>query len=429
MMAPLSLQRTRWSLPLIYTAGVLLVLSGTLAMFLGAMQPPMADFRAMTLFLGGTAAISLAAGLIVYQFGWIHLSPRLGWTLLAVCVLSNALTFLNVWWTARLMFFNEHDLMLATILLLYAGGIATALGFFISAAITDVVSQLSAGARSIANGRFGVRVEVRGRDELAQLATAFNQMAAQLGEAEQRKQELEKLRRDLIAWVGHDLRTPLASVRAMVEALADGVVQEPETAMRYLRTAKRDIGQLSALIDDLFDMAQLDAGGLKLDKRPNSLSDLLSDTLESFHGQAADKGVQLTGMAAPGVDPVLIDARQMGRVLNNLVSNALRHTPAGGQVRLHAYPSRDGIHVEVSDTGEGIRPDDMPHIFEQFYRGEKSRSRATGGAGLGLAIAKAIVEAHGGQIRAESRMGQGTRFMVVFPVGGRGGHPLVRRGM
>jgi signal transduction histidine kinase len=383
----------------------------------------------MTLFLGGTAAISLAAGLIVYQFGWIHLSPRLGWTLLAVCVLSNALTFLNVWWTARLMFFNEHDLMLATILLLYAGGIATALGFFISAAITDVVSQLSAGARSIANGRFGVRVEVRGRDELAQLATAFNQMAAQLGEAEQRKQELEKLRRDLIAWVGHDLRTPLASVRAMVEALADGVVQEPETAMRYLRTAKRDIGQLSALIDDLFDMAQLDAGGLKLDKRPNSLSDLLSDTLESFHGQAADKGVQLTGMAAPGVDPVLIDARQMGRVLNNLVSNALRHTPAGGQVRLHAYPSRDGIHVEVSDTGEGIRPDDMPHIFEQFYRGEKSRSRATGGAGLGLAIAKAIVEAHGGQIRAESRMGQGTRFMVVFPVGGRGGHPLVRRGM
>jgi len=411
-------------------AGVSVVLAATLAIFWASMAPPLADFQAMTLFLAATASLSVLAAFVAYQLDWIRWSPRLSWTLTASYLLSSILTFVNVWWTARLMFINQHDLTLATILLVFAASIAVALGYFLSAAVTDKIAALGRGANAIAHGQFATRVAVDGRDEVAGLARSFNAMAAQLDAADRKQQELDQLRRDLIAWIGHDLRTPLTSVRAIVEALADGMVEDPETRLRYLRTAKRDIGALSNLIDDLFDMAQLDAGGIQLERGLNAISDLLSDTLESFTATAADKGVALSGLAAPGSDPVFVDARQISRVLNNLVDNALRHTPAGGAVKLHAYPARTGVVVEVSDTGEGIRPEDLPHVFEQFFRGEKSRSRATGGAGLGLAIAKAIVTAHGGAIRAESTVGQGTRFVFTLPQTAQAalGHPLRRSG-
>jgi signal transduction histidine kinase len=215
--------------------------------------------------------------------------------------------------------------------------------------------------------------------------------------------------------VGHDLRTPLASTRVIVEALADGVVDDPETAQRYLRTAQRDIQSLTLLIDDLFDLAQMDAGGLKLERQPTSMADLVTDTVESFGALAGQRGVALRGSAEPGVDPALVDARQIGRVLANLVGNALRHTPPGGVVTLRAWLVDGRVQVEVADTGEGIPIDDLPRVFERFYRGEKSRSRATGGSGLGLAIAKAIVEAHGGQITVESQPGDGARFSFFLP--------------
>jgi len=242
-------------------------------------------------------------------------------------------------------------------------------------------------------------------------------MADQLRTAAQKQQELDHMRRDLIAWVGHDLQTPLASIRAIVEALADGVVDDPETASRYLHTAQRDIRSLSLLIDDLFQMAQLDAGGMPLEREPGSLSDLISDTLESFRELAARQGVRLDGSAEPGVDPVVMDVQRIGRVLNNLVGNALRHTPPGGWVQVCATRSTSGARVEVSDSGEGIAPEDLPHIFDRFYRGEKSRSRRKGGAGLGLAIAQGIVEAHGGTISAASDgPGKGSTFTILIPV-------------
>jgi signal transduction histidine kinase len=219
----------------------------------------------------------------------------LQWTLLSTYALSSGITFLNVWVTARLMFINRHDLTLATILLIFAAGIAMALGYFLTTTLTDNMTALNESAKAIARGQLNTRVEVAGRDEVAQLARSFNEMAGQLQAAAQRQQELDTLRRDLTAWIGHDLRTPLASVRAIVEALADRVVEDPETVDRYLRTAKRDIGALALLIDDLFELAQLDAGGLKLDRQPNSLSDLISDTLESFSALAAEKGIQFDG--------------------------------------------------------------------------------------------------------------------------------------
>ncbi len=403
------------NLPLRFVTGVALVVAGALLIFFLLMQPPLAELRAMASFLTATAVVSVVVAYSLYRLGWLQRSPRVSWFLLGGYVLSSLLTFLNVWVTARLMFASPHDLLLATILLLFAGGIAVALGYFLSMALTDAITPLTRAAQAIAQGELGTRVPVVGRNEIAQLALAFNEMADQLEEAAQKQEELDLLRRELLAWVGHDLRTPLASIRAIVEALADGMVHDQGTVERYLRTAQRDIRSLSGLIDDLFQLAQMDAGGLRLDRQLNSISDLVSDTLESFSPVAAQAGITLVGAAEPGVDPVLIDAQQIGRVLTNLVRNAIRHTPPGGKIHVSATSTTGGVLVEVVDTGEGIDPAHLPHIFQQFYRGEKSRNRATGGSGLGLAIAKGIVEAHGGRIGVESSPGVGSRFFFVLP--------------
>jgi len=394
-----------------YLLGVLLILAVSLVIFILIMKPPMAEIRLMAIFLLVTAIISSLAGYGAYRLGWISYSPTLRWTLLAGYALSSVLTFFNVWLTARLMFASQHDLLLAIVLLVFAGGMAMALGYFLSSALTDRIYLLQQGAEKLARGELAARVPVSGRDEVAALAQAFNLMASQLQAAAEKQHEVEQLRTDLIAWVGHDLQTPLASIRAILEALADGVVTEPQSVQRYLATAQRSVRSLSELIDDLFQMAQLDAGGLTLDRSDNSLSDLISDTLESFSALAAGQGIALEGSVAADVDPVFMDTQRIGRVLNNLVGNALRYTPRGGRVEVQASRKGPAVEVTVSDTGEGIRAEDLPHIFDRFYRGEKSRNRAMGGAGLGLAIARGILQAHGGEIRAESTPGHGTRFI------------------
>lgn len=405
----------RRALPLRFVAGVILALAVAMLAFVWVMRPPSGELQAMALFLSITALISVVAGYGAYRLGWLSRSPRLSWTLLAGYGLATVLTFLNVGYSARRMFASEHDLLLAGVLLVFAGGIAMSLGYFVAAALTDRISALSRGAEAIAEGDLAVRVAVVGKDEVSHLAATFNQMAERLQEADRQQRELDTLRRDLIAWVGHDLRTPLASTRVIVEALADGVIEDPETAQRYLRTAQRDIQSLTLLIDDLFDLAQMDAGGLKLDRQPTSMAGLVADTVESFTALAQQRGVTLSGGAEPGVDPALVDARQIGRVLANLVGNALRHTPAGGAVTVQARLLDGRIQVEVADSGDGIPAEDLPRVFERFYRGEKSRSRATGGSGLGLAIAKAIVEAHGGKIAVDSRPGEGAHFSFFLP--------------
>jgi signal transduction histidine kinase len=207
-------------------------------------------------------------------------------------------------------------------------------------------------------------------------------------------------------------------MRAILEALSDGVVYEPEMVKRYLATAQRDVMSLSALIDDLFQMSQLDAGGFPLHRAQASLSDLLSDTLESFSQLAKQQEITLEGSVDSDVDPVFMDTQSIGRVFNNLISNALRHTPRHGRVSIWVRPRRasTGVEVTVSDTGEGIRAQDLPHIFERFYRGDAARSRSRGsGAGLGLAIARGIIRAHGGDIKVESELGKGTQFTFHIP--------------
>ncbi len=398
-----------------YALAILGILVFSLGLFYWLMRPPLSDLRLMAQFLSITAVVSAIAGYIAYRLGWMERSPSLHLTLMGIYILASALAFFNVWVTARLMFASQHDLLLATVLLVFSGGIAVVLGYFLSSAITGRIRALQQAAEQIQAGQLEVSVPVRGNDELAALGVTFNQTAARLRDAAKKQRELDALRRDLVAWAGHDLQTPLASIRAILEALADGVVDDAETVQRYLTTAQRDVQSLSLLIDDMFQMAQLDTGSLPLKQEMASLSDLISDTLESFSELANRQQIALSGEVTSGVDPVFIDVQRVGRVLNNLIGNALRHTPPGGVVSVRAAPASSGARVEVRDSGEGIPPDDLPCIFERFFRGEKSRSRAKGGSGLGLAIAKGIVEAHGGQIGVESSLGDGTLFYFTLP--------------
>lgn len=398
-----------------FASTIAIVLLVSLVIFYFLMRPTLGDLQRMAQFLAITAVISIVIGYSAYRFNWLIFSPSLRWVLLGSYVIASLLTFLNVWLTARLMFASEHDLLLATVLLLFAGGIAVALGSFITSALIDRISLLESATQSIENGDLTTRADIPGKDEITSLALSFNKMARRLQAADQKQKELENLRRDLVSWAGHDLRTPLSSIRLIVEAFSDGVITDPNEIQNYLNQAKKHVDTLSLLVDDLFQISQLDSGGMPLTFESASISDLISDTLESFSSLATQKGVKLCGSASEGVDPITMDVLWMGRAFNNLVSNAIRYTPKGGEICLNADVIENNIIIRISDSGEGILPEDIPHVFERFYRGDKSRSRVSGGAGLGLAIAKGVVEAHNGKISIESERLKGTTFTITLP--------------
>jgi signal transduction histidine kinase len=314
------------------------------------------------------------------------------------------------------MFISGHDRSILLTMLLVASLLAVGFSLYGAAPLARRLEQLRRGTARLAGGDLDARVPVEGRDELARLAEDFNRMARDLAAAAAREREAEEARRDLIAAVSHDLRTPLASARALIEALADGLADDPATQERYLASARSELEKLGRLVDDLFELSRIDAGVLRLNLEETSLRDLISDTLSGFRHQAEREGVRLVGEVSDGVDPVLANPPGLQRVLYNLVSNALRHTPADGTIVLRAEPADGGVRVEVSDSGEGIAPEDLPRVFERSFRGERSRARTgTGdGAGLGLAIARGLVEAHGGEISVESSPGYGSRFCFTL---------------
>jgi two-component system sensor histidine kinase BaeS len=396
------------------TATVAAVVVG-LVVFSLVMRPPANDFVAMAGFLGVTAAISVLVAVVVVRLGWMRRSPRLLWTLLAGYLIAMGLTFVNVLITARLMFLSRHDLLLSTVLLLFAAIIAIALGYVLTGGVTSAVGRLTRAAQEVASGELDVVVPVEGSDEVAALATGFNDMTRRLREAERVRAESEAARSHLLTAIGHDLRTPLASVRVIVEALSDGVVTEQDTVARYLRTARGDLATLSLLVDDLSTLANLESGAMVLERQTNSMADLISDILESFSLRAQQQGIVLRGETGPHADVADFDARLVERALTNLVDNALRYTPPGGEIVLATDLAADGLCVCVSDTGPGIAEADVPRIFDRFYRGEASRSRATGGSGLGLAIVKGVAEAHGGSVGVETSRERGTTFSLVLP--------------
>lgn len=386
----------------VMAVGVVLALVVAAVVMIVLMQPPLAEVAALVRTLAITSILSLVLGYFLYRRGLARL-PSLTLTLVFAYAWAALLTVVNVLVLAGLMFVNQHDLALSLVLMLFAAIIATSYGLFVSASVTDHLRRLAETAQKVAEGDLGARAPVTGRDEVAQAAMAFNEMAAQLERAAAERREVEQLRRDLIAWTSHDLRTPLTSIRAMIEALHDGVVEDEDTIRRYYQTIRADIVSLNALIDDLYELAQLEAGGLDMDRAPASLRDLISDALESFQALARKRGITVTGEVEAGIDPVSVNAEKIGRVLNNLIGNAVKYTPAEGEVRVRAWRDSDGVHVTVEDSGPGFAEEDLPRVFEQFYRGEEARSRATGGAGLGLAIANAIVEGHEGHMSAGNR--------------------------
>jgi signal transduction histidine kinase len=419
--------------------GVLTALGIALLLAIGWLGVRGEDMIELARYLLASSVISLgcgAVGLAWFRRGQVRLWVQVTLTF----TLGLAVAILNIFLTANLMFISkDHDLPLLILLMLFAATVSLALGYALAQALALRVTALHHGARALADGNLATRVDEAGGDEIAALASEFNRMAALLASAAEERGRLETTRRELLAAISHDLRTPLASLRVMTEALADGLVEDQATTTRYLATMRGQIGHLSSLIDDLFELAQIDAGALRLELQQASLADLVSDAIEGMQPQAAAKGVRLEGSVAPGISPALIAPQKIERVLYNLVTNAVRHTPAGGSVTISVKPSDDGIWngdrqhtnhkpptpnpqpptpsitVEVADTGEGIAPEDLPRVFEHFYRGEKSRSRATGGAGLGLAIARGIVEAHGGRIWVSSQPEHGTRIAFTLP--------------
>jgi signal transduction histidine kinase len=407
---------------LTYLAGILGALALTVALVVAVMRPPINDVVSLAVLFGITGGGSALIGFISHQLGWWRRFRSVSQTLTIGYIVAAGLTLLNVLLTARMMFINAHDLTLAGLLLLFAGGISVSFGYFLSTSITQALAEVARAAERLSEGEFAARARVTGQDEVAQLARAFNTMAERLEQADAGQRALEATRRDLVAWASHDLRTPLASLRAMLDALAEGVVTDPDTVARYLQQSQTEIGRMSMLIDDLFELAQMDAGNLVLRGELSSLSDLISDTLEGFGARASGRQIELSGAVDPQVDPVWMAPDKIGRVLRNLVENAMRHTPAGGRVVVHASLAGSSVQVTVQDTGEGIRAEDLPRVFDRFFRGDAARSRdqarealQSSGAGLGLAIAKGLVEAHGGQIGIESQPGKGTTVTFTLP--------------
>ena len=408
-----NVSRTPWRL---FAIGIVAALAVVAILMAVIMRAPVREITTLMYWLSISSLISLIVGYILYRRGLTR-SPSLSLTLILTYGWAGLLTLSNVWLMSEQMFFSkDHDLILSGILLLFAAIIATTFGIFVAASVTDGLRQLAHTAHQIAEGNLQARVSISGRDEVAKVGETFNVMAAQLQHAAQEREELEQMRKDLIAWTSHDLRTPLTSIRAMIEALHDGVVEDSETVSRYYSTIRGDIIALNGIIDDLFELAQLDAGGLSMEMAQHALADLISDTIESFRALATEEEISLQGEVATDLGLVRMCAPKIGRVLANLVSNALRYTPAGGTVRVTAVRQPDGVSVIVQDSGIGFAPDDLARVFEQFYRGEGARSRTPGsGAGLGLAIARGIILAHNGRIWAENAPEGGASVGFLLP--------------
>lgn len=289
---------------------------------------------------------------------------------------------------------------------------AVLVSLFVSRQVVAPVQAMTSASRRIAEGHYEERVHVAGnlekgeQDELAQLAISFNQMATRL-------QQTESMRRQLIGDVAHELRTPLTTIKGSMEGLIDGVL--PATEETY-QDIHREADRLQHLVNDLQELSRVEAGAYELEIKPVHLVDLIDEVVDRLSRQYEEKGVALNS-DIPAVLMVKADEVRIGQVVLNLLGNALQYTPPGGNVTVRALRQGDEVHISVSDTGIGIAPEHLPHLFTRFYRVDKSRSRAGGGSGIGLTIAKHLVEAHGGRIWAHSQGARkGSIFTFTLPI-------------
>jgi signal transduction histidine kinase len=283
--------------------------------------------------------------------------------------------------------------------------VALALGVFLARTLTRPVRELTAATQAIAQGELGQRVPVRTRDELGELAASFNQMSADLARA-------VELRRQMTADIAHDLRTPLTVMAGYLEALRDGVLQP--TPERF-ETMHQEAQHLHRLVEDLRTLSLADSGELTLNRELVSPGFLLEQATAAYRYQAEQQGIELQINAASSLPPVSVDPDRLAQVLGNLLANALRYTAVGGQICLATAQDGDRVLLTLQDTGAGIPPDELLPVFDRFYRGSEARVGDGGESGLGLAIAKSLVELHGGTISVESSLGKGTTFTIALP--------------
>jgi signal transduction histidine kinase len=315
---------------------------------------------------------------------------------------------------SALMVLSDHGAVLVAAIVIAAGVVAAAGAKLVSNGILHDVETVRDGLRAVGRGERRVSIETTAGDELAELAQAANAMIADLRSEEAARDQSDRARRDLVAAVSHDLRTPITSLRLLAEAVGDDIVVDPETRRGYLTRMRTHIDALSALIDDLFELSRLEAGDISWSLERVPLHELVEETVEAMRVQAEAKGVAVVARVPDELAPARANPEKLQRVLFNLIQNAIRHTPADGSVVVRAEPVASGIEVEIADSGDGIAPEERERVFTAFYRAGVDAARTGDGAGLGLAVSRAIVEAHGGRIwLAEGTQGTRVRFSLL----------------
>jgi signal transduction histidine kinase len=373
----------------------------------------MIHFHAFAEVVAYAAGAALVAGAVGVGLLYV-LRARSITVLLAVGSVATVLaTVAGIFTITLKMLITDHDrsvtLTVTAITGLVGLGVSLLLGHRL---IAGTRSLLDSVRRAGDSGRF-IPPDRKLPGELSELAAELSVAYERLEAAHARERALETSRRELVAWVSHDLRTPLAGLRAMAEALEDEVVTDAATVHRYHSQIRVESDRLSAMVDDLFELSRIHAGALRLSRQRVGLGELVSETVAGTEPLARAKGVRLSGMAHD-VLPVEVDAAELGRALRNLVVNAIRHTPEDQGVQIVAGVEQGMACVTVSDACGGIPDEDLPRLFDVAFRGEAARTPG-GGAGLGLAIARGIVEAHAGEIGV-SNAGEGCRFVVRLPL-------------
>jgi signal transduction histidine kinase len=370
---------------------------------------PSADTARLVLMLGVSSLVVLVWTVVGSR--WLA-GSSLRTRFLAVAVVGVVVALSSVGAVAALMFVSAHDALLLAVVLVSSGVIGAGAALALTRTTGAALRRLAGTAEALAGGDLGARVGSLGADsELVALGRTLDEMAERLETSISRERDLEARRRDLMTAVSHDLRTPLAGLRAMVEAIDEGVVDDLPSLRRYAREMRRAVGSLSQLVDDLFELAQIDAGAIERETERITVESLVRSAVAEMEVRAQEKGLALESSVA-GAAGVLCSPRLL-RVLQNLLHNAIRHTPADGTVRIEASRDGTGLRVAVEDTGEGIAPEALDRVFEPFWQADPSRSGD--GSGLGLALAKRIVEALGGRIEVRSSRAEGSRFAVWVP--------------